>query len=190
MRYIYKQKHISAVFLGQIEKMFEKNKRHEKHENTTKKIGQSVFSRNSGKPPQHLRLKPAGTHQQWAFCSYVPIVHTYNLYVVNMQILCNSIVTCQLIPLWTSHHFIIQATIASGARWVWTVNRLTQTKNSLDRQATWNATPEVAVDGSEIRPENHLGMYKNLGFLPSTVGISPCSIGNTSSSLVHFPLLR
>ena len=78
---------------------------------------------------------------------YVPIMYTYNWYVVNMQILCNSIVTCQLISLWTSHHFIIQATIAPGARWVWTVNRLTQTKNSLDRQATWKATPEVAVDG-------------------------------------------
>ena len=60
--YIYKvsnrTSHSSAVFLGQIQKMFETNKRHGKHENTTKKIGQSVFSRNSGKPPQHLRLKP------------------------------------------------------------------------------------------------------------------------------------
>jgi len=43
----------------------------------------------------------------------------------------------------------------------------------LDRQATWKATPEVAVDGSEIWRENHLGMYKNPGFLPSIVGISP-----------------
>ena len=79
--------------MGQIQKMFEKNKRQEKHENTTKKIGQSVFSGNSGKPPQHLRLKPAGTHQQWAFCS----ICTHYVYVqfirTNMQILCNGIET-------------------------------------------------------------------------------------------------
>ena len=43
------------------------------------------------KTPQHLRLKPAGTHQQWAFCS----ICTYYVYVqfIRMQILCNSIET-------------------------------------------------------------------------------------------------